>query len=154
KRIKLEDQNGKWLEVVGVSRNGKYLSISEPPTDFIYLPLSQNFQSRMSLIAESAGEPSGMAGSLKAVVRSIDPNVAIFSVHTMDDVFYQSTVRYLQLLSGGVGAAALVGFFLALVGLYAVVAYQVARSTREIGIRMALGAERLRIMKIVLRQSA
>ena len=152
KRIWLDDRNGPSVEVVGVAITGKYISINEAPTDFLYLPFSQNPQSRMSLIAESAGEPALLAGSVKELVGSIDPSLAVFSVHTMENVFYQG-VKGLNLASEALASAALIGFFLALVGLYALMAYQVARKTREIGIRMALGAERLQVMRMILTQA-
>jgi len=152
KRLRLDGQ-GPWVEVVGVTVTGKYISMTEPPADFLYLPLSQNPQSRISLIGQAAGDPAALAAPLRQLVGSIDPNLSIFAVRTMDDVFYQGATKYLRLTSGAFASAALIGFFLAVVGLYAVVAYRVARRTREIGIRMALGAERPQVMRMILNEA-
>jgi putative ABC transport system permease protein len=140
-------------EVVGVTMTGKTFLLTEPPIQGIYLPLAQNPHERMTLIAETAGDPSAMAGPLEQMVRSIDPNIPIFRVRTMEDIFNRSSVSTIQLVLRIYDFAAVMGLTLALVGLYAVVAYQVARRTREIGIRIALGAERLQVVKIFLRQA-
>jgi len=154
KRFRLTDQNGPWVEIVGVVANGKYNAIFEPPADFLYLPLSQHPQLHVTLITASYGDPAALAGPLREVVRSIDPNLPIFGVRTMGDFFNQGPVALLRMLEGAVGTAGLLGLALALVGLYAVVAYQVVRRTREIGIRMAIGADPRQVMKMVLKQSA
>jgi ABC-type antimicrobial peptide transport system permease subunit len=87
------------------------------------------------------------------MVRSIDPNLPIFRVRTLDDLFYQRTVKSLRVANGVFASAGFVGLGLALVGLYAVVSYQVQRRTREIGIRMALGAQQQQIMKMILKHA-
>jgi predicted permease len=154
KRVRLGDTEDSWAEVVGVSVTGLHVTIIEPPTPFLYLPFSQNQRPRMTLIAETAGDPAAMAASLRGLIRSIDPNMPILTVRLMDDVFQQTAVKQVELVSGAFLIASLMGFALAIVGLYAVVAYQVARRTREIGIRMALGAEPVRVIRMVLRQAA
>ena len=157
KRLQLTDPGpnaGAWVEVVGVTATGRYLSIVEPPIDCLYLPLSQNRQSRMTLLVESHGDPAALAGPLREMVASIDSNVPIFGVRTIGDFFEQRAVRTLHIVNSIVGGAGLLGLALALVGLYAVMAYQVARRTREIGIRMAIGAASPQVMKMILRQAA
>ena len=154
KRIRLNDQKGPWIEIVGVAIAGKYLAMAEPPAGFLYLPLSQNPEPRMTLIASTAGDPGALAAPMRDMVHSIDPNMPIFGVRTMEDLFEQSSVKSLHLTLGMFAAVSLMGLVLALVGLYAVVAYQVSRRTREIGIRMALGAERPSVIKMILKQAA
>ncbi|PYS42788.1 MAG: hypothetical protein DMG14_02845 [Acidobacteria bacterium] len=88
------------------------------------------------------------------MVHSIDPNMPIFSVRTMDDLFDQRSVKIAHLFSGIVGLLGGMGLVLALIGLYAVVSYQVGRRTREIGIRIALGAARTQVITMVLKQAA
>jgi predicted permease len=150
KRIQLTIPKKRWVEVVGVSVTGKHVAITEPPLEFLYLPLTQNPLSRMTLIVESYGDPVSLIGPLRDMVHSIDPNLPIFRVRTMDDLFQQRTVKSLRVANGVFGLAGLIGLGLALVGLYAVVSYQVARRTREIGIRMAIGARGSQILKMIL----
>lgn len=153
KRLRLNDQNGPVLEVVGVAVTGKAFSLIEPPVQAIYLPLTQNPRSRMTLIAETTGDPSAAAGPLTALVRSIDPGVPAFRVRTMEDLFERSSVNTIRVVGKVYDSSAALGLLLALVGLYAVVSYQVARRTREIGIRLALGAERRQVAQIFLKQA-
>ena len=154
KRIRLKDQNGPWVEVVGVVTTGKYLSLVEPPTDCLYLPFAQNPEQRMTLLALASGDPASLAAPLRDMVRSLDANMPMFGVRTMGDFFEQRSVKLLHMINSIVGVVGVLGLGLALVGLYAIVAYQVARRTREIGIRMAIGADRTQVMKMILRQAA
>lgn len=154
KRFRLNQQNGPWVEIVGVAATGKYNAIFEPPTGFLYLPLKQHPQPHMTLIAASYGDPAALARPLRELVRSIDSNLPIFGVRTVRDSFEQGSVALLRMMEAVVGSAGLLGLGLAIVGLYAVVAYQVARRTREIGIRMAIGADRRQVMRMILQQAA
>jgi predicted permease len=154
KRLRLNDKNGTLLEVVGLTVTSKTFSLIEPPVQAIYLPLSQNPRSRMTLVADTSGDPAAVVNPLQEVVRSIDSNLVVFRIRTMEDLFDRSTVNTLRIVGRMYDSAAVLGLVLALVGLYAIVSYQVARRTREIGIRMALGAERTDVVKIFLRQAA
>jgi predicted permease len=158
KRIRLNGPSksnaGPWVEVVGVAANTRYFFITTPPSEMVYLPLIQHPQSRMTLIAESYGDSATLASPLKATLRSMDPNLPILNLRTMEDLFEKRTMKTLNLFNRTVAILGLVGLGLALVGLYAVVAYQVARRTREIGIRMALGADRRQVVIAVLKQAA
>ena len=154
KRLRVNDKSGPWAEVVGVAADARYSFISLPPDECVYLPLSQRPESRMTLIAESYGDAAALATPLKEMVRSLDSNLPVISVRTMEDLFNQRTVKTLHLFDRTVAALGLVGLVLALVGLYAVVAYQVARRTREIGLRMALGADRRQVVVMILKQAA
>jgi predicted permease len=154
KRIRLEGENGPWVQVVGITATGKYVSIMEQPTGFLYLPLSQEPQARLTMLVESYEDPAMLAAPVRELVRSMDSNVPILSVLPMQELFYRSFVETLHLVISMFAATGLIGFILALVGLYGVVAYQAARRTREIGIRMALGAERQQVMSMVLKHAA
>jgi predicted permease len=154
KRIRLNQPGAPWLEIVGVTPTTKYVQMFEPPLDYVYLPFSQNPRGQMALIAEAYGDPAALAAPLREVSRSLDANVPLFGVRTLADVVDQRAVRLMHFLDGLVASIGLLGLGLALVGLYAVVAYQVARRTREIGIRMALGADRPQVMQMILKQAS
>jgi putative ABC transport system permease protein len=151
KRFRVKDDPSPWVEVVGVAKNGKYLWVGEPPTPYLYLPLSQHPQARMTLLVQSAAEPASLVAPLRGVVRSLDANQPIFNVRTMREA-YQMRAAIILLLDEIVCAMGLVGLLLALVGLYGLMAYSVSQRTREIGIRMAIGANRASVVRMVLRQ--
>ena len=153
KRFRLNDKNGPWVEIVGVAATGKYITVAEPPTEFIYLPASQQPKSEMVLLVESYEDPATMAEPVRAIVRSIEANMPVFGIRTMGDFYEQRSVKVLHLITGIVGTVGLVGLGLALIGLYAVVAYSVAGRTREIGIRMAIGADRRKVVKMIVKQA-
>jgi len=153
KRFRLKDQDGPWVQIVGVTATGKYNVMFEPPTDFLYLPLSQQPHLHMTLLAASNGDPSELAAPLREMVRSIDSNLPVYGVRTAGNFFEQGSVALLRRMEGIVASAGLLGLVLALVGLYAVVAYQVTRRTREIGIRMAVGADSRRVTRMILKQA-
>jgi predicted permease len=152
KRFRLDGANGPWAQVVGVVRTSKYLFIMEPPREFVYLPYKQRPQQRMTLLTESVGDPSSLVTPLREVVRSLDANQPIFNVRTMEEFYRMRTVVALKVVSGFITAMGLMGLILAIVGLYGLVAYAVSRRTREIGIRMAIGANRSTVLRMVLRQ--
>ena len=154
KRIRLAQPGSPWIEIVGVTATTRYVQMFEPPLDYLYLPFSQNPRGQMALIAEAYGDPAALAAPLRQVIRSVDASVPVFGVRTMADIVDQRAVRIMHFINGAVGSVGLLGLGLALVGLYAVVAYQVARRTREIGIRMALGADRPQVMRMILKQAA
>jgi ABC-type antimicrobial peptide transport system permease subunit len=108
----------------------------------------------MTLIAETYGTPAAMSVPLRDTVYSIDRNMPIFGVRTMDDLFDQRSVKIANMFGGIVAVLGAMGLLLALVGLYAVVSYQVGRRTREIGIRIALGAARRQVLAMVLKNAA
>jgi putative ABC transport system permease protein len=153
RRVRLNDSQGPWLEVVGLSKTEKYVFIIETPTPFLYLPFAQHEKPQMSLLVESVdADAAPLAWPLRDVVRSLDVNQPIFNMRTFSS-FYQQQAFGAQLLVIRVATAmGLLGLTLALVGLYGLVAYSVARRTREIGIRMAIGAARSDVVMMVLGQ--
>jgi putative ABC transport system permease protein len=147
-----EGSDSTWFEIVGVAKTTKYLWIGEPPTDYVYFPYRQRSGSSMVLLAGSAGDAAALAAPLRDVVRGLDPSLPIYNLRTMDEFFQMRTVSIFNVIIGIVGAMGLMGLGLAIVGLYGLVAYATSRRTKEIGIRMAVGAGRTTVLRMVLRQ--
>lgn len=152
KRFQLGGRNGPWVEVVGVARQSRYSFLGEPPQEFLYLPFAQNPQPQMTLLAQSRGDSAALAGPIRALVRSLDPHQPVNTLRTMEEYFDQRARKVLTLLTQMVGAMGLLGLALAMVGLYGLMTYSVSRRMREIGIRMAIGADRVSVMSMVLKQ--
>ena len=155
KRFRLNDPNGPWVEIVGLTRTGKYLFIAEPPSEFVYLPERQDpAVARLTLLAESSGDSASLVAPLREMVRGIDPNQPIYDVRTMEELYQMRVVRTANIIVETVGAMGLMGLLLALGGLYGLVAYAVNRRTKEFGIRMAIGANSGEVLRLVVRQGA
>jgi predicted permease len=152
KRVRVGDEQETWVQVVGVARDSKYLFIAEGPTGFIYLPYRQKRPERMILVTQSAGDAAGLLTPLRQMVHDLDANQPIFNVRTMEAFYRMRAVDIFNVLVTVVGSMGLMGLGLAIVGLYGLVAYSASRRTREIGIRLAIGADRANVLRMVLRQ--
>ena len=152
KRFRLSDRNGPWVEVVGVTETNKYWFIAEPPCQFFYLPLAQEPVARMSLVVETDGDPAAVTAPLREVVRTLDANQPVYNVRTLSSFYEQRAIAIVVMVTEMVAIMGLLGLTLALVGLYGLIAYSVSRRSREIGIRMAIGASKEQVVKMVLRQ--
>jgi len=152
KRFRLGGESGHWVQVVGVAKTGKYVFVGEGPLPYLYLPFQQNPEPVMTLLVQTKADAASVAAPVREVVRSIDPHQPVFDVRTMQEYYLQRAVRLMQMIVVIVGTMGILGLSLALVGLYGLVAYSVSRRTREIGIRMAVGAGWNDILRMVLRQ--
>ena len=152
KRFRLKDSKDQWVEIVGLAKTSKYIFLAESPLEFVYLPYKQRPQQQMVMLTESTGDPASLAEPLRDVVRSLDASQPIFDVRTMETFYQMRTISIFNVIIGIVGAMGLMGLALAIVGLYGLVAYAATRRTKEIGIRMAIGADRSAVLFMVLRQ--
>ncbi|HVN07110.1 MAG TPA: ABC transporter permease [Bryobacteraceae bacterium] len=153
RRFHLGTADGPLVQIVGVAKKCKYIWIAEPPIDYVYLPFRQHPTSKASLIAESESrDAASLAPVLRAEVRKLDPDMPVFDQRTMYDLYTQRAVKTSNIIVQLVAGMGLIGMILAAVGLYGLVAYSVSRRTREIGIRMALGADRGSVVRMILRQ--
>ncbi|HEY2375128.1 MAG TPA: ABC transporter permease [Gemmatimonadaceae bacterium] len=138
------------IAVIGVARDAKYRSLDETPLNYLYVPLAQWYVPHANLLVRTAGTASA-AGALRRIVAELDPHLPILDQQTMSEATALSLFpqRLALWVTGSLGVVALV---LALLGIYGVIAYSVAQRTREIGVRVALGAAQGTILRMVLRQ--
>jgi macrolide transport system ATP-binding/permease protein len=152
KRVRLIDrQDQPWAEVVGVTADNKFNWIGEGPTPWLYLAQRQDVGSRSTLLMASTGEAAALAGSVREIVKEIDPTMPISSVRTIEEFYYGNAAGLVFALTRVTALMGVLGLSLALIGLYGLVAYVAARRTREIGIRMAVGAPSSAVLRMVLR---
>ena len=152
KRFRVDDSEKKWIQIVGVAKTSKYIFIAEPPSDFVYLPYRQKKPQRMTMVAQSAADPTSLVTPLREVVHGLDTNLPIYNVRTMAELYRMRAVSVFNVLVAVVAAMGMMGLGLSIVGLYGLVAYAASRRTKEIGIRMAIGATRPTVLRMVLRQ--
>jgi predicted permease len=137
--------------VIGVVRNAPINAVGEPPEPYLYLPYWANFEQEATFIVETTGDASALAQSARAVLKRVDTRLDPLGITTQNELIRYSAQPY-QITAELVGGLGLLGLILTAVGLYGVVSYNASLRTRELGVRMALGASRNDALWLVLRE--
>ncbi|HZR24533.1 MAG TPA: ABC transporter permease [Vicinamibacterales bacterium] len=147
-----ERPDNPWMTVVGVVGDIKYDGLQTPVDPTFYLPFRQNASRDEFAVVRTSGDPTSIAASARSIVASLDPNIPVVDVKTMDQLMTESVAppRFRTLL---VTIFASIGLLLAAIGIYGVMAYTVVERTQEIGVRLALGASASDMVRLVLGES-
>jgi predicted permease len=150
KRFSADGDAGPFMEIVGVSANGKYKTVSEDAEPFFYVPLAQSFASKLTLQVRTLGPPEQLVAPVKERIAQLAPDVAIVDIETLNQLL-AGAFGYFAFRLAATFAAALgvIGLILAVVGVYSVVSFAASQRTHEMGIRTALGASSRDILNLI-----
>jgi len=151
KRFAITRRANNDIEVVGVAKDAKYGTLAEEFRPMAYYPLEQRSQALSNFIVRFSGSPDSLVPQIRQTIKQVNRNLPIDDVVSLQDHIGRSLVRQ-KLVARLASVFGLVALLLACVGLYGVMSYAVARRTNEIGIRMALGAQRTNVLWLVLRE--
>jgi putative ABC transport system permease protein len=152
KRFSLKGAGGPFIEVVGVAHDGQYFFLSPDSSPYFYVPFAQNPSAFAALQLRSSIPPEQLIHNVQQEINKLAPDLPAIDIHTMGQVVHGLAGMFIFRLAAALaGTMGILGLVLAVVGVYGVVSFSVTRRTQEIGIRIALGAERDDIIKLVSR---
>ena len=151
KRLRFDDTKDAWMTIVGIAGDSRNLGLDSDPGPLMYIPYHYFTLPFMSVVVRSAGGTAAVASAVRADVRALDPDLPVDEVRPLKDVVADSVAepRFRMAL---LGAFALTALLLAAVGVYGLISYSVAQRTREIGIRVALGARPAQVTVPIMRE--
>jgi putative ABC transport system permease protein len=153
RRFRLGEGTAPWIEIIGLVGDGKYQSLGEPPQRHVYFPSLQNFHTATTLVLHTSGNPHGYVHAVRSIVQKLDADLPVTDIRTMNEhlefAMYPARMSALLFTICGV-----FGLFLAMIGVYGLLAFVVRQRRREVGIRLALGARSQDVVRLVIRKSA
>lgn len=153
RRFKLSSDSDTWIQIAGVARDSRVQDLTADVPAFFYLPLDQDYSQLVTLQVRTTSRPEGMIQRIEHQIHMLEPGLPIFGVQTMEQAL-NGPGGFFHYWLGSVLASVLglLGLVLAVVGVYGVISYSASKRTHEMGIRMALGAERDDVLKMILGQ--
>ena len=155
RRFRSAGPEGSWVEVVGVTHTGKYRFLFEDPEPYFYVPIAQEYTGLRVLQIRTSMPPESLAPAIQRAIQALEPDLPLYDVQSMSQAL-GSGLGFFPVRVGAISAASLglLAFVLAIVGLYGVISYLTSQRTHEIGVRMAIGASRKDIVRLVLQDGS
>jgi putative ABC transport system permease protein len=149
---RLRAGEGPWIEIIGLARDSKYVGISEDPKLFLYRPIGQHHESSASLLVKTHGDPTNALPAVRAAVQELDPDIPIVGGTSLERATNISMLPT-EIAAGLASVLGMVALVLGAIGIYGVVSHLARQRTREVGIRIALGAEPSRVVRLMTREA-
>ena len=151
KRFNFSGADKPFWEIIGVCGDGKYNSLGEEPKAALFRPQLRDYSTAVSMVARTKGDPKTVLAAMQREMRNLDPTLPLYGMKTLKD-HMKIPLFPAKIAAGALGSFGVLALVLAAVGIYGVMSYVVAGRTREIGLRMALGAQSGNVRSLILRQ--